>query len=382
MRPTRFLLALVLLFASSTVLFGQQPLFAPAPQSPIAVGRRPVDVAAGDMNRDGKPDLLTANTDDNSVTVLLGDGRGGFRHAPASPFDAGPKPHLLALGDFNNDRNLDAAVTEHDSNDVRVFLGHGDGRFVAAPHSPFRALSSLPPHNHGLGVGDVNGDGKLDLTTSNQNDSSVSVLLGDGSGRFAAAPGSPFRVGRDPYNHALGDLNGDGALDIVTPNVRGGSISVLLGNGHGGFAPATASPYSVAQRPFYTALADLDRDGHLDLAITHDDITSITILLGDGRGGFRPAAGSPVDAGHRGWKIALGDVNRDNKLDLVTGAAGNLVVVLLGDGEGGFARAPGSPIPVGRGPWSITLADVNGDGRLDILTANSESNNLTILLAR
>ncbi|HEX9759647.1 MAG TPA: VCBS repeat-containing protein [Candidatus Acidoferrales bacterium] len=357
----------------------QQPLFVRS--SSFGVGTAPADLAAGDFNGDQKPDVAVANSGSDNVTILLGDGRGGLRPAPRSPFAAGPRPHIIVVVDFNRDGKADLAVSEHDSNEVRVFLGDGSGGFRAANGSPFTALTRTPPHNHGLSVGDVNADGDPDMVTSNQNDNSVSVLLGDGRGGFAAAPGSPFAVGRDPYPHALGDLNGDGKLDIVTPNVRGNSVSVLLGDGKGGFANAPGSPISVIARPFYVAVGDLNGDGRADMVITHDDTSRITILLGDGGGGFRPAPGSPLDAQRRGGRVLLSDVNGDGKCDAVL-AAGSSMVVLLGDGRGGFSQAHGSPYATPSGTWSIALADLNGDGNVEILGTSFENNELVIFTRR
>ena len=178
----------------------------------------------------------------------------------------------------------------------------------------------------------------------------------------------------------MGDVNGDGHADVVTPNVGSNNVTVLLGDGSGRFAPAAGSPLAVATRPYFVALGDLDGNHKLDLAVAHDDITLITVLLGDGRGGFRPAPGSPVDAGARGFEVLLVDINGDARLDLVTGTAADTVVVLLGDGSGRFRPAPGSPYAAGRGPWGVAVADINGDGKPDILTANFDDNNVKILL--
>ena len=373
----RLTMAIVLF---SPVLTAQEPLLSPL-GPPLQVGSNPTDIIAGDFNGDGAADLAVANSGANSVSVFLGDGRGGLRKPPASPFAAGPHPHLLAAGDFNRDGKLDLAAAAHDSNDVRVFLGDGEGRFRPAPGSPFVALSRIPPHNHGLSAGDVNGDGMLDLVTSNQNDHSVSVLLGDGRGRFSPSPGSPFAVGRAPYPHALGDVNGDGRLDVVSPNVGADSVSVLLGDGMGRFRPAPGSPISVLARPYYAALGDLNGDGHADAAIAHDDTTRITILLGDGRGSFRPAPGSPVDAGRRGGKTMAADLNKDGRLDFVL-AAGDAIVVLQGNGRGGFAPAPGSPYPTASGTWGIAVSDLDRDGSMEVVSVSLERSELRVWRVR
>ncbi len=372
-------LSLLLLLTLGGDARAPQPLFVPAPGLPLAVGREPADVVVGDVNGDGHLDILTANLATDDISVLLGNGRGGFTAASSVP--AGDAPHLLAPGDFNGDGKLDLAVTSHDSNDVIVLLGDGSGGFAPAPGSPFALLRGTQPHNHGLAVGDVNRDGKLDIVTSNHMAGSVSVLLGDGRGGFAPMAGSPFPVGRGPYPLALGDVNGDGWLDIATPNVAANSVSTLLG-ARMGFAPAPGSPIPVLARPYFAALGDLNGDKNPDLVILHDDTSQITVLLGDGGGRFVAASYSPVDAGARGGGCVLADFDGDGRADLAVGTGANNVVVLVNGGQEGFAPAPGSPFPVGRGPWAIVGGDLNGDGKTDLVTANQESHTVTVLLAR
>jgi hypothetical protein len=338
-------------------------------------------VATGDVNNDGRVDLITGNIGGNSLSILLGDGRGRFRAAATIPFAGDAPPHLVVLGDLNEDKKLDLVATSHDSNHAVVYLGDGRGGFAPAPGSPFASLRGTPPHNHGLALADVNRDAHLDITTANHNGNSVSVLLGDGHGSFAPAPGSPFAVGRGPYPHAVGDVNGDGASDIATPNVASNNLTVLLGDGRGSFREAPRSPHAVLARPYFALLADVNRDRRLDLLASHDDTSRVTVLLGNGRGGFAPAPGSPVDAGVRGGRLLAADVNGDRDVDLVA-ASQTGAIVLLGDGRGGFYPAPGSPFRTGAGAWGLTLADVDGDGKPDIATANFESHDVSILLAR
>jgi len=358
----------------------QTSLFAPGLR--LEVGRQPGDVAVGDVNNDRRIDIVTANGGGGDVTVLLGDGRGGFLPAASSWPTGGPKPHRVALGDVNRDGKLDIATAEHDSHDIQIFLGHGDGSFARAPGPPIAALSAGRPHNHGLVFADVNADGALDIGTSNQNDHSVSVLLGDGRGGFRSAPGSPFRVGRAPYPLIMNDVNGDGKLDIVTPDVGSNTITVLVGDGAGRFSAAEGSPYSVAFRPYAVALGDLDGDQRPDIVSAHDDITLLTVLLNDGKGRFRPSPGSPVDIGERGGDVVPADFNHDGRLDLATGTAANHLAVWLGDGTGRFSAAPGSPYSAPRGPWNLAVADLNGDGKPDLIVAGVEEGSIMVLLGR
>lgn len=357
----------------------QNSLFTTAPGFPLNLGSRPSDLAVGDLNKDGRLDVVTCN-DDDTVKVLLNDGRGGFVPAPGSPIKAAA--HLLDLGDVNNDRNLDLALTHHDSLGVQIFLGAGNGRFSPAPGSPFIAHQGDKAHNHGLTLSDLNSDRNLDLTTSNQDDNSVSVLLGNGRGSFAPAAGSPFAVGRAPYPHAVGDVNKDGNLDIVTPNVGGDSVSVLLGNGRGEFRTATNSPFSVAGRPFYVAVGDVNGDSNPDLMMTHDDITLMTTLLGDGRGGFTPARGSPFNLGRLGYAIVATDLMGDARAEVIVNLLGrDSLVVLLSTESGGYTLAAGSPYQAGLNP-KLAIADFNGDGKPDIIAAGNESSDLTVLLQK
>jgi hypothetical protein len=360
---------------------GSAPLFRPAPGSPFRSGAPPSDVAAVDVNGDRKPDLVVAEPA-VGVAVFLGDGVGGFMRAPAAPsrVAAEPVPHLLAAGDIDGDGSVDLAFASHDSHEVALLRGDGLGGFWPTLGPSVAALTSGKPHNHGLALVDVDGDRRLDLVTSNANDGSVSVLRNTGKGRFAPLSGSPFRVGRGPYPPVLGDLDSDGRLDLVTPDIDGGTLSVLLGS-KGGLRPAPGSPIRVTARPYHLALGDLDGDGDLDLAATHDDTTMVSVFLGDGRGGFRAAPDSPFEAGPRGWGLALTDLDGDGRADLAIAAPGG-IRVMLGDGKGRFTNAAGSPFPAGQGVWRLAVADLNGDGALDIVAPDWKGETIGVLLGR
>src|SRR5262249_10383301 len=149
----------------------------------------------------------------------------------------------LALGRIDGDRHLDLLVAAHDTYAVHVLLGDGRGGFQSAPGSPVRAGEGTRPHTHDLVAGDGNGDRRPDAVTVNADDNNVSVLLGDGTGRFAPSRGSPFAAGRVPYEGVvLQDLDGDHDLDIVVINAGGQAATALLGDGRGGFATAPGSP--------------------------------------------------------------------------------------------------------------------------------------------
>ena len=349
--------------------------FVPATGSPFPVGTAPISVAAGDFNGDGHPDLAVANSGGGTVTVLLGDGNGGFKQAQGSPFPVGQFPHAVAVGDFNRDGNLDLAIANQVGNSVTVLLGNGTGGFTEAPASPFPV--GLNPGS--LVVGDFNGDGNPDLAVGNVGDLTLTVLSGDGTGGFTA--GSPFALLEPPLSLAVGDFNGDGKPDLAIANEIGDGVTVLLGDGTGGFTQAPGSPFPVGGNPASVAVGDFNLDGNLDLAVANSASNTVTVLLGNGTGGFTPAQGSPPLVGTEPSFVAVGDFNSDGIPDLTTANTGaDTVTVLLGNGTGGFTPAQGSPFRVGGEPVPVAVEDFNGDGLPDLAVANLTDSTVTVLL--
>lgn len=372
----------VVFLCCSTSLLAQSIDYKPAPSSPLRIPGRGHSFVVGDVDKDGHIDLVVA--EDNKLSVMLGDGKGGFAPAPVPPTPATGVGGEMLLADFNRDGVLDFAGSHHDRYEVVVLLGRGDGTFTNAPGSPFSARApGKRPHTHALAAADVNRDGKLDLITANSEDGDISVLLGDGKGGFTPVRGSPFPCGPSPYPVALADLNGDSNLDVVVPNTAPGptTITVLLGDGRGEFRAAPRSPFKANDRAYFVAVADLNGDGKSDIVATHDDAAIATLHLGDGNGNFVQANNSPLKLGNRGWSVVPVDLNRDGKIDLAFGAQHG-VAVFLGDGHGNFQRAARSPFHSGRGVWRIEVIDVNHDGKPDFITNNVESNDIGILLAQ
>jgi hypothetical protein len=284
---------------------------------------------------------------------------------------------------LNNEKRPDIVVIEHDSYTATILLQNERGQFDAKSKRSIKTSEGQHPHTHDVEVADVNKDGNLDILTTNEDDSNISVLLGDGTGRFAPARGSPFAAGKDPYEGlSLGDVNGDAKLDVVVPNLLGKAVSVLLGDGKGGFSAAAGSPVAVGERPGFVTLGDLTGDSKLDIVATHDDDPIVFVLIGDGKGGFRATSGSPLMLEETVWGAAIADMNADGKSDLVLGGKKGHVLILLGDGAGGFEKEP-LLVPVGgKGPSNISVADLNRDGKLDLVTCNMDSGDVSVLLQK
>ncbi len=296
---------------------------------------------------------------------------------------------------------LDAEPAENcDSPKDYADIADGNYRFTiravdragnrSAPATPWRWTTATPllsfgssRHTAGTGpisiaAGDLNRDGDVDIATANYGSDDVSVLLGDGSGEFTAAPGSPLAVGDGPTSVAIGDLDGDGEIDLATANLIGetpyGDVSVLLGDGSGAFTKAPGSPIKVGQYPRSVAIDDLDGDGTDDLAVTNEGSGSVSVLLGNESGTPVPATGSPFAVGSGPTSVAIGDLNGDLDLDLATANdSSDDVSVLLGNGSGGFAASSGSPFWVSSRPFAIAIGDLNGDSNSDLVTAHAFS---------
>ncbi|HEV8058485.1 MAG TPA: FG-GAP-like repeat-containing protein, partial [Gemmataceae bacterium] len=331
----------------------------------FATDTQPFSVAVGDVNGDGIPDIVTANYAGSSVSVLLGNGDGTFREHVDYP--AGSAAYDAVLADVNHDGKLDIIVANKNDNTVGVLLGNGNGTF--------RAMKSYPVASgpFEVVVADVNGDGIPDIVVSHFSATVVDVLLGKGDGTFE--PALEFPVGSRPYGLAVADVNGDGKPDIITANYRSADVSVLLGNGNGTFGPPQLIPVGLA--PNEVKVADLNGDGIPDIVTANYGGNSVSVLLGNGNGSFQPQ--QTFSAGSGPASVAIADINGDGKLDLVVGNRNESTInVLLGNGNGTF-EAP-IPFGVGKNKYSVAVADVNGDGNADILTTSVRLDTVTVQL--
>jgi hypothetical protein len=359
-----------MLLLALLVTAGGDPTFTEAGGSPHRVGPGPGRPVLADLNGDSKLDIVVACGDAESrvVTVLLGDGKGGFAKAPGEPPRIGPSAHKVAVGDVNGDRKPDVVVGEHDTASIPILLGDGRGGLAAAPVPRVTASATKRPHTHEVVLADVDGDGHLDLLSTNADDGTVSVLRGDGSGRFTHAPGSPAPAGRHPYDTVVVcDLNDDRKTDLVIPDLHGGAVSVLLGRGGATFEPPASLP--VGPRPGVAVVGDVNGDRKPDVVATHDDDPLVAILLGDGAGRFQPAKGSPIRLERTVWGAALGDLDGDGKTDLALASHARGVVLLMGDGKGGFRVAQTIPV---RKSTQLAVTDVNGDAKPDVVAAGED----------
>ncbi len=341
-------------------------LFTPAPAQNAQLGYSPSVAAVGDFNGDGIPDLALVDLQDHTLRVLVGDGHGGFTASPGPPVSVGYVSSVVA-GDFNGDGKLDLAYVNTSDNIVSVFLGNGEGGFAPAPGSPITA-GNRPVH---IAAGDFAGNGKLDLAVVNQFSSNVTVLLGNGNGTFTPAPGSPVALRGEPVALAVGDLNGNGKLDIAVALddrvTMGDEVELLSGNGHGRFT--AAGPVIPIAGTSITSIAagDFTGDGRIDLATLDEGNSDLSVLLNGGRGRFAMAPGSPISVENGLGPILVADFTGNGRQDLAI-ANYTDISILLAQNDGTFVNAPGSPFVGG----FTAEGALNGSGEPDLLVGKAD----------
>jgi len=284
-------------------------------------------------------------------------------------------PHSIALGDVNGDGVLDLVLNDGNSTGISVLLGNQDGSFQ--PFALFDCGCSFP---FDVVLADFNGDGKSDVAVTSPN--GVSIMLGDGAGHF----GNPLvlTAGISPERISAVDLNGDHKLDLAVTNLGSNTVSIFLGHGDGTFAPAPDIP--VGMGPSGIAVGDFNRDGKLDLAVADSGVilghnqgpnaNTLAILLGDGKGGVSSTAFIPLEKTPQ--SVLVHDFNKDHKLDIVVSSfAKGDVSEFLGNGDGSFQ--PARVFHVGPHADAMRVADFNADGHDDLLVINGTLNTVTIL---
>lgn len=332
------------------------------------VGTGPNGVAVADFDGNGKLDLAVANGASNNVSILLGYGTGTFIANNFSPFAAGTLPTAIVGADFDGDTKADLAIVDNTANAVTVLINNGSGTFTAAANSPF-TVGSLPI---AIAVGDFNNDNHKDLAVVNNGGSSVTILLGDGSGDFAPASGSPITVGSGARSIAVGKFNNDSNQDLVVANSTANTLSILTGDGLGGFSASTITGFT---NPYAVAVGDFNKDTKQDIAVVSNSNHNVTILLGDGLGAFQTKG--PYTANMGASALAIADFNGDGILDIATADGLSTVSLLAGNGDGTFAAVV--VFNTGNSPRGIVAADFNGDGKPDLVTPNSTDNSVRVL---
>ena len=357
--------------------------FAAATGSPVSVAGNPIDVAVADLDHDGFQDVVVAfDSSPTTVQVLEGQAGGTFVNAGTTILgpDPGPVPTRILLGQLTSDASYDLVVLFDTAQRIRLYGGSGLGFGT----TPIVDLDTAGETNDGGTLVDFNRDGRLDVAVAVASRDLVHVYFGDGSGRLV--PGPSAGTGGGPVDVAAGDLNRDGWPDLVTADRGVGTASVFEG-APGGTTLAFKGNRAVGSRPTRVALTDLDHDGILDLAVLDASATPrLTGFRGEKAAPYFDPAAYPADLapGADPLGLAVGPFTADGRDDLAVAYSSLRQVVVVEDQSGvacvraSFAGAPRS-YPAGNGPVASAAADFDQDGRSDLVVASANDASLRIL---
>ena len=323
-------------------------------------------IATGDVNGDTKQDIVVTKAGANTISILIGDGVGGFKSK--GDVMVGSQPGNVLLADVDADTKLDMVVAESGASNVSVYFGNGDGTFQP------EVMLLTGPAPSGLAVADFDKDGKLDVAIAVA--FNLVVYTGAGNRTFSMMP-KMMAAGQNTKAMIAGDWNGDMKTDLALANLSSNNVSVLIGNGDGTFAAEKL--YAVGTSPLAIAAGDLNKDGKTDLIVTDRDGADVEILTGNGDGTFGMTA-MKIFAAPQGRGMVLADFNGDMFLDAAeVSTVSNQLVVLTGVPMGPFDVKQLSYM-TGKGPLAIGSADFNGDSKVDLAIVNATDDTVGIFL--
>ncbi|WP_026903893.1 FG-GAP-like repeat-containing protein [Pedobacter glucosidilyticus] len=389
------------------------PIFAPAktnitltdfsPKQDFTAGTNPISVVHADLDGDGKPDLIVSNNNENTISIYHNTSSNGSINSASYTskvdFATGSNPFFISISDIDGDGKPDIIVPNSNSSSISIFRNTSTTGSISSSSFAARVdftLGSSTPLS--VAIGDLDGDGKVDIATSNVSGSqnNISVLRNTSTaGNITSASFAPkvdFFVGFNPYTIVAADLDGDGKLDLATANFGSNNISVLRNTSTTGSINSSSFASKVdfitSDLPAFLNVGDLDGDGKSDLVVTNFNSNDFSVFHNTSTTGSITsgsfAAKVDFTTGSTSSSIAIGDLNGDGKPDLAVVNGGQNTVSLYRNVSSTGSITSGSFSPkidfiTGGGPQSVAIGDLDGDGKPDLAVANNSVNNISIL---
>jgi hypothetical protein len=339
-----------------------------------SAGDTPEDILVADFDNDGDQDIAVSNSGDATISVFLNNGDGTFATA-VDYVTGGTAVNSVTSGDIDGDGYIDLVAANNllaASSNIKVLTNDGDGTFTSAGNygngNPYLASD--------IELGDIDGDGDLDLFATFDFDNTAGRYLNDGTGAFGSL--NVYSVGTQPVDIEVGDIDGDNDLDAVVTNMNSNNITILTNNGSGALSAGTLTK-SVGTSPRRTILADFDDDGDVDIATTNHNDGDISVYFNQDTGTLSTSFVFPTDYATASFPggLATVDYDADGDLDLVN-TNGDSVSVMVNNGSGSFSRT--LSMDVGASARSVAFGDFLGNGEIGFVTSNFSGDDISVLL--
>ncbi len=351
------------------------------PKADFTTGSNPQSVATGDLDGDGKADMAIVNAASNTVSVLRNTSTSGtISFAAKVDYATGLRPQGIAIGDVDGDGKLDLlAVTTIST--VSVFRNTSTSGTISFAAKVDYTTGSSP---YSIAIGDMDGDGKPDLAIANYGSSTVSLFRNTStSGTVSFAAKVDYATGNNPQSVSIGDLDGDGKADMAVANYNSNTVSVFRNSSTSGVISFAAKvDYTTGSTPQSVSIGDLDGDGKADMAVANYYSNTISVFRNTSVSGTASfAAKADYTTGNNPQNISIADLNGDGKPELAVVNYGlNAVSVLRNTGtSGAISFAAKIDYATGSNPYSVAIGDLDGDGKADMAVANYGSNTVSVL---
>jgi hypothetical protein len=287
-------------------------------------------------------------------------------------------PQSVSVVDINGDNKSDIVVANNGANGVGVFLNSGNGTFL--PQTAYKTGNTSYPTS--VTVADVNNDKKADIIVANQNEHNIGILFNLGDGTFTSQMKILLEYGSAPTSPSVVDINDDNYPDIIFANYGGNTVGVLFNFGNGIFHSLTTYSTGLESRPRFVSVVDVNQDDKPDIVVANSNKSNVGVLLNSGNGTFLPQTSYSTGNNSSPQCVSVVDLNGDNKPEIIVANFNhNTVVIFVNIRNGRFLLEKSYSTGSDSNPRFVSVIDVNGDHKPDIIVANSEKDNVGVMLA-